>query len=157
MEWARRSLTGPPLSATELEALLGRDTPLLMLLQDAFEVRRTFFGNRVQVHILNNAQNARCPEDCGYCSQSAVTQAPLRPYAWKSGQELLKEARAELNDAKRREMYVEMQKIIRDEGGSVIPIFTDFVDAAKPHVKFDNLSGHYELDGARCGDRWWFA
>ena len=70
---------------------------------------------------------------------------------------LLKEARAELNNAKRREMYVEMQKIIRDDGGSVIPIFTDFVDAANSNVKFDNLSGHYELDGARCSERWWFA
>ena len=63
---------------------------------------------------------------------------------------LLKEARAELNHAKRREMYVEMQKIVRDDGGHVIPIFTDFVDAANSNVKFDNLSGHYELDGARC-------
>lgn len=93
MEWARRSLTGPPLTGAELEVALGRDTPLLSMLQEAYEVRRTFFGNRVQVHILNNAQNARCPEDCGYCSQSAVSEAPLRPYSWKSQLELLKEAR----------------------------------------------------------------
>jgi biotin synthase len=92
MDWARRSLTGRPLTEAELEPLLGRDTPLLSLLQEAYEVRRTFFGNRVQVHILSNAQNARCPEDCGYCSQSAATEAPLRPYSWKSRPELLKEA-----------------------------------------------------------------
>jgi biotin synthase len=93
MEWARRSLTGPALTAAELETVLGRDMPLLSLLQEAYAVRRTFFGNRVQVHILNNAQNARCPEDCGYCSQSAVTEAPVLPYSWKSKPELLKEAR----------------------------------------------------------------
>ena len=35
---------------------------------------------------------------------------------------LLKEARTVLDEAKRREMYVEMQRIVRDEGGSVIPL-----------------------------------
>ncbi len=57
-------------------------------------MRREFFGRRVRVHILNNARNARCPEDCGYCSQSAISRAPLRPYEWKSKQELVAEARA---------------------------------------------------------------
>jgi len=70
--------------------------------------------------------------------------------------QLLKAARAELDDAKRREMYVEMQEIVRDEGGSVIPMFTDFVDAASKKIGFANLSGHYELDGSRCSERWWF-
>jgi biotin synthase len=98
MVLARRSLNGPPLSAGELEALLAPDVPLLPLLQEAYEVRRTFFENRVQVHMLSNAQNARCPEDCGYCSQSAVTDAPIKPYPWKSKEELLKEAR-EAHDA----------------------------------------------------------
>jgi biotin synthase len=93
MVLARRSLSGPPLSAGELEALLAPGIPLLTLLQEAYEVRRARFGNRVQVHILTNAQNARCSEDCGYCSQSAASDAPLRPYPWKSGAELLKEAR----------------------------------------------------------------
>ena len=94
MELAQRSLQGPPLEAGELLAQLREDTPLLPLLHEAFEVRRHFFGNRVQVHVLNNARNARCPEDCGYCAQSAVTRAPVRPYEWKSEEQLLEEARA---------------------------------------------------------------
>ncbi len=93
MDLARRSLHGPPLGAEELERLLGGDVPLLELLHQAHEVRRAAFGNRVQVHILNNVQNARCPEDCGYCSQSAVTKAAVKPYAWKSKDQLLREAR----------------------------------------------------------------
>ena len=56
-------------------------------------VRSRFFGNRVRVHVLNNAQNARCPEDCGYCSQSLISEAPLRPYPWKPLAELIEEAR----------------------------------------------------------------
>ena len=91
---AQRSLEGPPLDAVELKRLLSQDVPLLRLLDEAFQVRSVSFGNRVQVHILNNAQNARCPEDCGYCSQSKLSTAPLRPYPWKSKDELVAEARA---------------------------------------------------------------
>jgi len=94
MNLATRALVGPALEPAELAALLGADTPLLPLLHEAWLVRQTRFGNRVQVHVLNNAQNARCPEDCGYCSQSATSDAPLRPYAWKPRSVLLEEARA---------------------------------------------------------------
>jgi len=93
MSLARRSMEGPPLEAGELLALLGPELDLLPLLHEAYRVRRRFFGNRVQVQVLNNARNARCPEDCGYCSQSAVTRAPVRPYEWKSKEQLLAEAR----------------------------------------------------------------
>jgi biotin synthase len=91
---AQRSLEGPPLDTKELERVLSPEVPLLPLLDEAFRVRRAAFGNRVQVHILNNAQNGRCAEDCGYCSQSKTSTAPLRPYPWKSKSELLEEARA---------------------------------------------------------------
>ncbi len=93
MNLARRGVEGPPLEAAELLPLLGSEVALLPLLHEAYVVRRRFFGNRVQVHILNNARNARCPEDCGYCAQSAVTRAPVRPYEWKSKEQLLAEAR----------------------------------------------------------------
>ncbi len=92
MELAERALVGPAISRAELLRILGPELPLLPLLHEARIVRERYFGNRVQVHILNNAQNARCPEDCGYCSQSAVTGAPLRPYPWKPKAELVAEA-----------------------------------------------------------------
>jgi biotin synthase len=95
MGWglAERSLGGPPLDASELAGLLGGDVPLLTLLQEAYEVRRATFGNRVRVQVLDNAQNARCPEDCGYCSQSKISTTPLRPYAWKARASVLEGAR----------------------------------------------------------------
>jgi biotin synthase len=96
MDLAKRCLEGPALVASELERLLGPEVPLLALLQEAYQVRHRFFGNRVLVHVLNNAQNARCPEDCGYCSQSAISGAPLRPYPWKPKEELLADARRAL-------------------------------------------------------------
>ncbi len=93
MDLAKRSMYGPALHAAELERLLGPEVPLLPLLHEAWQVREASFGNRVRVHVLNNAQNARCPEDCGYCSQSAVSDAPLKPYSWKSREDLLAGAR----------------------------------------------------------------
>ena len=93
MDLARRSLEDRPLARGELLSTLGTKIPLLLLLHEAWTVRRERFGNRVQVHVLNNAQNARCPEDCGYCSQSLVSTAPLEAYAWKPKAELVDEAR----------------------------------------------------------------
>jgi biotin synthase len=83
----------PPLSASDLKQLLAPDEPLLPLLYRAYLTRRDFFGNRVRVHVINNAQNARCSEDCGYCSQSNCSHAQVRPYAWKSDDEILREGR----------------------------------------------------------------
>jgi len=72
--------------------------------------------------------------------------------------QLLIEARAELNDAKRAEMYFEMQQIMRDEGGTIVPWFRNFVYANRANVMHDELlSGNWALDGARGAERWWFA
>jgi peptide/nickel transport system substrate-binding protein len=70
--------------------------------------------------------------------------------------QLLKEARITLDGPKRRDLYVEMQRIMWKEGGTVIPIFADSVDAASDKVKFGKVSGSRELDTLRCSERWWF-
>ena len=69
---------------------------------------------------------------------------------------LLKEARAELDENRRREMYHECQKIVRNEGGAIVYAFKDNVEAAGSKVKYANLSGIYEGDGAKAAERWWF-
>jgi len=53
-------------------------------------------------------------------------------------------------------MYGEMQRIVSDEGGAVIPVFADFVDAADTKVRFGDLSSNWQLDGLRAAERWWF-
>jgi peptide/nickel transport system substrate-binding protein len=70
---------------------------------------------------------------------------------------LLKEARAMLDAKKRREMYVEMQQIVRDEGGVIVPMYADYLAAATKKVKFSNLAGNWPLDGHKNAERWWFA
>ena len=79
-------------------------------------------------------------------------------YKGKRFNELLIQARAELDDAKRREMYFEMQQIMRDEGGTIIPFFRNYVYARRSNVLHpDKLSGNWALDGSRGTERWWFA
>jgi peptide/nickel transport system substrate-binding protein len=50
-----------------------------------------------------------------------------------------------------------MQKIVRDEGSVVIPMFADYVEAATTKLKFDQVAGNWELDGCKLAERWWFA
>ena len=71
---------------------------------------------------------------------------------------LLKQARGELDEAKRRDMYREMQMIVRDEGGVVIPMFASYVFAMRNNVHHEEMvSGKRDLDGGRIIERWWFA
>ncbi|MGD9046189.1 MAG: ABC transporter substrate-binding protein, partial [Desulfobacterales bacterium] len=69
---------------------------------------------------------------------------------------LLKEARAELDEKRRHELYVECQKILRNEGGVVIPMFANHIEAANNKVRFEQPAGNWELDGHRAAERWWF-
>jgi biotin synthase len=79
----------PPSDEEALWILDGEDVELLPLLHAAFLARRRHFGRLVMVHVLDNAQNGLCPEDCGYCSQSRDSAAPLRKYPLKSEAEIL--------------------------------------------------------------------
>ncbi|MEE4355559.1 MAG: ABC transporter substrate-binding protein [Desulfococcaceae bacterium] len=84
--------------------------------------------------------------------------APWNDTFWKHERfnKLLVEARAELNEEKRREMYVEMQKIISDEGGVVVPMFASDLAAATDKIAHGPLAVNWELDGFRAPERWWF-
>jgi peptide/nickel transport system substrate-binding protein len=48
--------------------------------------------------------------------------------------ELLITARAELDDARRKEIYREMALMVRDDGGLILPMFNDFIDAVSSKV-----------------------
>lgn len=44
---------------------------------------------------------------------------------------LLLEARGELDENKRRALYEEMAYMVRDDGGAIVPMFNDFIDATR--------------------------
>ena len=70
---------------------------------------------------------------------------------------LLKAGRSELDEAKRREIYFEMQQIVRDEGGVVVPMFANYLYAMSTKVQHGELAANWDLDGLKGMERWWFA
>jgi peptide/nickel transport system substrate-binding protein len=78
---------------------------------------------------------------------------------WKHAKfnQLLIAARAELDDKKRRELYVECQKIVSDEGATPVPAFALQLSAAGKKCGFKNPAANWEFDGFRVAERWWFA
>jgi biotin synthase len=92
---ADRVLAGGSLEPDEALAVLrAPDDQLLDLLAAAYRVRRRFFGNRVQLYFLMNAKSGLCPEDCGYCSQSKVSEAEIPRYNLLNEARLMAGARA---------------------------------------------------------------
>lgn len=78
---------------TALELLTSPDVDLLTLLNAAFQVRKQHCGMGVKIHILNNAQNGKCPEDCNYCAQGQkADKSAIEDYPMKSDEEILAEA-----------------------------------------------------------------
>lgn len=75
------------------QLLTDKHVELLPLLNSAYEVRTKFVGKNVTVHIINNAQNGFCPEDCHYCAQAKTSQADIKEYPIKSDEEILAEAK----------------------------------------------------------------
>lgn len=72
--------------------------------------------------------------------------------------ELLLLAKKELDQNLRAEMYREMCMLAKDDGGTVIPMFTNFVYARRKNVQHGpSLASSWELDGGRGYHRWWFA
>ena len=93
-------------------------------------------------------------------SMAYAAEASWNETFWKHDRfnVLLPAARAELDESKRREMYGEMQLIVRDEGGAVIPLFSNFVIGVSTKVAHpESVAGNWDLDGNKILERWWFA
>ena len=86
-----------------------------------------------------------------------ASDAPWNDAHWKNERfdKLLVEARTELDSEKRRQMYWEMQEIVRDEGGTIIPIYAQYVDAHRTGVTHGLLAANRNLDGWKSMERWW--
>ena len=92
---ADKALQGIIPERAELKAVLdATDEQLPELLSAAFKVRHHYYGKRVQIHVLQNAKSGLCPEDCHYCSQSSVSEAPIDRYPFMSKEKLIEGAKA---------------------------------------------------------------
>ncbi|MFU1478411.1 ABC transporter substrate-binding protein [Roseovarius sp. C7] len=69
---------------------------------------------------------------------------------------LLIAARAELNDARRREMYHEMQQLVHEDGGALIPMFASYVFGVSDKIgRPEKVAANWDMDGERWMERWW--
>ena len=73
-------------------------------------------------------------------------------------EKILIAARAELDEIKRRDMYVELQTILHNEGGLIAHVFANHLFATSDKVRVpDIMSGNRGLDGDKNIERWSFA
>ncbi|MFY8200746.1 MAG: biotin synthase BioB [Pirellula staleyi] len=91
---ANRVLGGQSITREQAIAILGSaDDQLLDLISSAYRIRHHYFGKTVQLYFLMNAKSGLCPEDCNYCSQSKISDAPIPKYNILSRDKLLDGAR----------------------------------------------------------------
>jgi|SRR5579859_45483 len=73
------------------------DSPFMDLVFRAQTIHRTVFDpNKVQFSRLLNIKTGGCPEDCGYCSQSAHHDVVLRASKLMDPKQVIEEAKAAL-------------------------------------------------------------
>jgi len=118
---AEKSLLGEELTREEaLSVLNWADNNVLTLLQAAFRVRQTYFGKTVKLNFLLNIQSGICAEDCGYCSQSRDSDAPVDKYRMMGAIDVLEAAeKAIANKATRLCMVASMRGPSDKDIGSV--------------------------------------
>jgi biotin synthase len=90
---AERSLIGEIISRTQAQAILqAPDEVLLEQLAAAYKIRHHYWGDRVRLHFLLNAQSGLCPEDCHYCSQSKISSAEIEKYPLMAQEKIIQAA-----------------------------------------------------------------
>ena len=71
---------------------------------------------------------------------------------------ILNESLKTTDENLRREIYREMQQILRDQGATITYAFPNNVDATSDKIAHDDqVAGIAEVDGYRVMERWWFA
>ncbi len=93
-EMADQVLSGEPLNREQaLSILTAPDIDVLSILSAGFRIRHQYFGKSVQLYFLMSAKSGLCPEDCHYCSQSKVSEAPVPKYNILKRDDLMEAAR----------------------------------------------------------------
>ena len=103
--------------------------------------------------------SGRVTEDWMF-STAYESGVPWNDTSWENArfQELLLSARAELDSNKRRDMYTEMQMLMSAEGGTVVPMYANYVDAHSTKLANSGTIGNvFQMDSSRMMERWWFA
>jgi len=83
--------------------------------------------------------------------------APWNESHWKSDKftKLLDDARAETDEAKRKAYIWEMQAMLYEQGGALIPAFRDWLDAHNAKVGGHTPHGGFDMDNGMILDKAW--
>ena len=136
---AEKSLRGEALSRAEADAVLATPAGEIdQLLQATLQVREHYFGRRVKMCVLLNAQSGICPEDCNYCSQSKISTAPVEKYKLLPEATIHERARAAAATGARRFCIV-----IAARGPQQRDI--DHLSTAIRAIKGDPITQHLEI------------
>lgn len=123
---AEKALRGEVLTMEEgLSVLEADDDEVLAIMQAAFQVRKHYYGKKVKLNLIINAKSGLCPEDCGYCSQSIVSSAPVSKYPLLEKDTLVAGAR------KAMEMKVGTYCIVASGRGPTNKELEQVIDAVK--------------------------
>lgn len=79
---------------------------------------------------------------------------------WKNEKfdQLLLQARAELNNSRRAQMYFELQGMVKHDGAVIIPVFANYILAVRDTISTPaKLAGNWGMDGYKAAERWWQA
>lgn len=87
------------------------------------------------------------------------SDAPWNDTFWKDPafDKLLLDARVELDQAKRKEMYGQMQGMISNTGGALIPLFIDYLEAGSDRVHGMKPNPLFDFMGERIGEKVWLS
>ncbi|MDE0866873.1 MAG: biotin synthase BioB [Rubripirellula sp.] len=93
-EMADQVLSGESITREQAISILeAPDFDLLSILSAGFRIRHQYFGKSVQLYFLMSAKSGLCPEDCHYCSQSKISDAPVPKYNILKRDDLMEAAR----------------------------------------------------------------
>jgi peptide/nickel transport system substrate-binding protein len=87
------------------------------------------------------------------------SDAPWNDTFWKvpAFDKLLLEARVELDQSKRKEMYGQLQGMISSTGGALIPLFIDYLEAGSTRVQGMKPNPLFDFMGERIGEKVWLS
>ena len=84
-------------------------------------------------------------------------KAPWNETHWNNEkfEKLLADARGEVDEAKRKPYIWEMQKMLHDDGGAIIPVFRDWLDAHHEKVGGHTPHGGFDMDNGYILEKAW--
>ncbi|MGE3149683.1 MAG: ABC transporter substrate-binding protein [Pseudorhodoplanes sp.] len=106
-----------------------------------------------KVPFCTSYSSSRATEDAVFSLNQSSNEARWTNERWAK---LLVAARGELDTKKRQDMYFEMQKLMSEDGGMMVPLWINNVSASSRRVKApERVSIANEMDAYRVAERWW--